>query len=288
MKKNLLPLLGFASLTVMAQEADLDSWMLNTTDYTASYYNTMGSLVGTSTLADIQGICYDNDSVWIKSAGLSTGMSAWSDPGAGSDQEHVFRIPRDPVVPSVKVAVPTTYNVGVLVNIIPIFGMGDDLSYSAKDDDNGNMGDVVWNGEAYYSEGSTLNEMGAHPNQEGVLHTHALATPLWENTPIDQHSPIIGWVFDGFPIYGPYGYADPLDPMSTIEKINSGYQLRTMTDRLTLPDDSESNPPGPDDFSKFPLGAYIEDYEWVDGLGDLDEYNGRFMIAPEYPNGTYA
>ena len=25
------------------------------------------------------------------------------------------------------------------------------------------------------------------------------------------HSPIIGWAYDGNPIYGPFGYANPLD-----------------------------------------------------------------------------
>ncbi|HAA13409.1 MAG TPA: hypothetical protein DCE41_17655, partial [Cytophagales bacterium] len=34
-------------------------------------------------------------------------------------------------------------------------------------------------------------------------------------------------------------------------------------------------------------GTYIQDYEWVDGLGDLDECNGRYGVTPEYPNGTY-
>jgi hypothetical protein len=37
-----------------------------------------------------------------------------------------------------------------------------------------------------------------------------------------------------------------------------------------------------------PLGAYMEDYEYVPGLGDLDEHNGRFCITKDYPNGIYA
>ncbi|MFM8491275.1 MAG: YHYH protein, partial [Candidatus Methylopumilus sp.] len=37
-----------------------------------------------------------------------------------------------------------------------------------------------------------------------------------------------------------------------------------------------------------PLGAYMEDYEYVPGLGDLDEHNGRFCITADYPNGIYA
>ena len=36
------------------------------------------------------------------------------------------------------------------------------------------------------------------------------------------------------------------------------------------------------------MGWYYEDFEFVDGLGDLDVHNGRFCVTPEYPNGTYA
>ena len=32
----------------------------------------------------------------------------------------------------------------------------------------------------------------------------------------------------------------------------------------------------------------MEDFEYVSGLGDLDEHNGRTCVTPEYPSGTYA
>jgi len=31
-----------------------------------------------------------------------------------------------------------------------------------------------------------------------------------------------------------------------------------------------------------------EDYTYTSGAGDLDQYNGRFSVTPEYPNGIYA
>ena len=85
-------------------------------------------------------------------------------------------------------------------------------------------------------------------------------------------SKIIGWAYDGNPIYGAYGYSDPeveLNPRPLI----SGYQLNTsnITDR----------PIG------FSGGFFVEDYEYTNS-GDLDEYNGRFGKTPEYPNGVYA
>ena len=36
------------------------------------------------------------------------------------------------------------------------------------------------------------------------------------------------------------------------------------------------------------LGDLIQDYIYDTTVGDLDEYNGRFAVTPEYPNGTYA
>lgn len=85
----------------------------------------------------------------------------------------------------------------------------------------------------------------------------------------DSHSPIIGWAYDGNPIYGPYGYSSVSG--GTIRALRSGYKLS----------DSLQNRPN------FPDGFFIEDYVFV-GDGDLDEYNGRFCITPEFPNGIYA
>ena len=34
-----------------------------------------------------------------------------------------------------------------------------------------------------------------------------------------NHSPIIGWVSDGYPIYGPYGYSDPNNTNSVIRRM---------------------------------------------------------------------
>ena len=36
-----------------------------------------------------------------------------------------------------------------------------------------------------------------------------------------------------------------------------------------------------------PMGAFTQDYEYVEGLGDLDECNGRFGVTPEFPEGIY-
>ena len=100
------------------------------------------------------------------------------------------------------------------------------------------------------------------------------------------HSPIIGWAFDGNPIYGPYGFTDPTDQSSAIVRLNTSYRLKS-----SLVYDASSNPnpsrtAGPT-LSDEPAGRFIEDYEYVFALGDLDQYNGRFCKTPDFAEGRY-
>lgn len=88
-----------------------------------------------------------------------------------------------------------------------------------------------------------------------------------------KHSPLIGWAYDGNPIYGCYGYTDPDSTTSTIKLIESGYTID-----ITQVEDRPSG---------FESGLFLEDYIFNDS-GDLDKHNGRFTKTPEFPNGTYA
>jgi len=89
----------------------------------------------------------------------------------------------------------------------------------------------------------------------------------------NSHSPIIGWAYDGNPIYGPYGYSKIDDIQSGVRIINSSYTLNSSS-ILDRP-------------SSFPNGFFIEDYQYT-ANGDLDFHNGRFCKTPEFPNGVYA
>ncbi len=87
----------------------------------------------------------------------------------------------------------------------------------------------------------------------------------------------VGWAADGFPIYYKYAYTDADDATSAVIAMTSSYELLTGNrpgDGVTAPC-SEYN------------GAYSADYEYVDGLGTLDETNGRTGVTPEFPEGTY-
>ena len=89
------------------------------------------------------------------------------------------------------------------------------------------------------------------------------------------HSPIIGFAYDGNPIYGPFGHEDPLDSNSSIVRMTSSYAI------------NGSRREGPS-VSQYPLGSFVNDYTYTHKSGSLDENNGRFCITPEFPKGTYA
>ena len=85
-------------------------------------------------------------------------------------------------------------------------------------------------------------------------------------------SKIIGWAYDGNPIYGPYGYTDPENSNSPPKLLSSGYELK-VNNVIDRP--------------QFPEEFFVEDYTYTNS-GDLDENNGRFGKTPEFPNGVYA
>jgi hypothetical protein len=88
-----------------------------------------------------------------------------------------------------------------------------------------------------------------------------------------QHSPIIGWAYDGNPIYGAYGYSNSEDPNTPQKALIPGYELNisSIVDRPL----------------QFAGGFFVEDYQYTNS-GDLDANNGRFGKTPEFPNGVYA
>ena len=148
--------------------------------------------------------------------------------------------------------------------------------------------DIFYNDDGFLSRGDNdegikftsfyasrgLRKILKQKNSDGTVDYTSNDLNLLNNAeqPSLNHSPIIGWAYDGNPIYGPYGY-DRKD----------GGGVRIMRSSYSLKTTRESGPP----ISTFPLGFFIEDYEYL-GDGDLDENNGRYCITPDYPNGTFA
>jgi hypothetical protein len=102
-----------------------------------------------------------------------------------------------------------------------------------------------------------------------------------------QHSPLIGFAYDGFPIYGAYGYKNA-DGTGGIVRIKSSWTLRNITTRTTYYTGA-SVTAGPAVSVTYPLGYFREDYQYTAPVASdyLDEHNGRFCVTPEYPAGIY-
>ena len=182
----------------------------------------------------------------------------------------------------------------------------------------GISGDGVWLRNAVYAEEVTFDPCNAHQPPSGEYHYHAdpvcLRYQLGDNiqklgtTDLDPqytekttgfaHSPILAWAFDGYPIYGPYGYSNPTNSSSLVRRMVSSYALRAIAQRHSLPQWAATaqglsttltaSQYGPDVSGTYPLGRYVEDYDYTANSGDLDQYNGRFTVTPDFPNGTYA
>ena len=130
-----------------------------------------------------------------------------------------------------------------------------------------------WNTNKFYESNSYFNDtnyVGDH-----IRHT-------------DGHSKIVGIAFDGYPIYGPFGYNDPLNTNGAVRRMESGYR-KILTDAHRPTNYKYSNAYVINDITYTLLpGAFIQDYEYNSTYGHLDEYNGRYCKTPDYPNGTYA
>ena len=154
--------------------------------------------------------------------------------------------------------------------------------------------------------------LGDHVDYNATSKTYSEDT----NAPT-RHSPILAWTADGYPVYGPYGYSNPTNASSGIRRMVSGYVLRngqdgtsnlTLNGRTTIPQwavrlyNVVSNQPGPNVSTSYPLGDYMEDNDYLGDLintktgtnfqqgvdFDLDQYNGRWCVTPDFPTNIYA
>lgn len=120
------------------------------------------------------------------------------------------------------------------------------------------------------------DENHAHVQPSGHYHYHGIPEGMLSaEQKAGQSMALIGWAADGFPVYARFGYANPSIMTSGLAPMKTSYQLKQTPDA------------GRPDVSIVPMGAFTQDWEYVAGLGDLDECNGRFAVTPEFPEGIY-
>lgn len=301
----------------------ITSWLQNTTE-TGSYY-TQGNPIAldNGVLYNCQQVAYSNDFVYVHTNGIPaypTGPFG-NNNNVAESQNAIFRIPLNP---QPNTGTPTSTrggNIGIFINGVALFNYIDGVSWDTVTNALcGGPAGAPCNGtpgnQPYWKRDAILAEMGgfdcskSHP-ANGNYHSHQNPSAFKLDLEVvsdicnlydadglyaidsTQHSPLIGFAYDGYPIYGAYAYQNS-DGTGGIVRIKSGYQLINMTLRPDGPPvDTVVQAPGPGggQMNTLFLGYFGEDYEYIAHPGEedyLDEHNGRFCITPEYPNGTYA
>jgi hypothetical protein len=155
------------------------------------------------------------------------------------------------------------------------------------------QGQGNWNIEALghdtFNFGDDMNHAHVQPN--GEYHYHGMPELLIEFLGDNQNMTLVGWASDGFPVYARFGYSNTNDSNSTIKSLIPSYRLKSQPDS-NRPMVLTSLAGGPGQGNTSPntpiaMGAFTQDYEYVEGLGDLDQCNGRFGVTPEFPSGIY-
>lgn len=286
-------------------------WLFNTSGVTGRHYVTGNSTpITDATLANVQQVKYTATDAYITATGIPshiTGPYALGAVAVALSNNYNFKISLNPVANTGQLTSVGMGAIAVMIDGTVAFSNRDAATYN-------NAGQ--WHQNAVYFENLGFDCAHGHPGpMTADYHVHqnpmAFSLSLMPTSTVcdiyvadglyvpdsSQHGPLIGFAPDGFPIYGAYGYSDPLDANSATKRITPSYQLRNITSRTTLPNGNAATGPAFTEMitSMLPnstplpavLGAYAEDFEFVTSSGDLDVHNGRFCKTPDYPNGIY-
>ena len=239
---------------------EITSWKINTTAATG-----YGGI-----LSNVQQVQYNASDVYVSATCIpSYSIGPWpTNPNTPSNQNFVYKITRSPQQNLGPLVTTPLGHIGVWSNGVSVFNAKDGMSYL-------NLG--VWNRNAEYYESISFDNCLGHPAPNGEYHNHVNPKCVYNENDSLNHSPIIGYAFDGFPIYGAYAFTNT-NGTGPIKRMKSSFTATTVTTRAS----------GPAVSVTYPVGCFIEDYAYVAGFGDLDIHNGRICITPEYPAGIYA
>lgn len=267
-------------------------------------------------LVNCQKVEYAATSVYIHTKGIPaypTGPFLDGNPSVATDQNAIFKLPLNPVENTGTKTNTTPGNIGVFINGVALFDYRDGVAWNPNTSalcggpgnppcPGGMTATMDWNRDAVPAEKAGFDCSKAHPAM-GNYHHHqnpsafkldlnviSTICNLYDADGLytidsTQHSPLIGYAYDGFPIYGAYAYKNT-DGTGGIVRMKSSYTLSTNTTRANGP--SVGQVLGTQTFFN---GYFREDYVYTPTSAAtpdyLDQHNGRFCKTPEYPNGIY-
>jgi hypothetical protein len=313
MKTILVLTLSLVSILCSAQtNPAITRWLQNTTVMGRHYVSGNSTPLQDAVLANAQSVKYSSSWVYITTNGIPTyitGPYLDGNPSVATSQNAIFKIPLNPTQNTGTPTATAGGNIGIFINGVAFFDYRDGASWKCSTSQlfggpYGGTGDGIWNRDAVVGERGGFDCSKGHPAM-GNYHHHQNPSAFNHDLNVisnvcnlylsdglytidsSQHSPLLGFAYDGFPIYGAYGYKNA-DGTGGLTRMKSSYRLRNITTRTTYADGS-SVTCGPVVSATYPLGYFREDYEYISHTDPdyLDSHNGRFCVTPEYPNGIY-
>ncbi len=294
------------------------NWLQNTSVTARHYVNGNPTPINDADLVNVQLVQYNTTHSYVTATGLPAYISGPfldGNPSLATAQNSIFKVPLAPVQNLGTLVETTPGNIGVFINGVALFDWRDGVSWDPSTSalcggpgnpmcTGGPMASFDWNRDAIPAEMGGFDCSKAHPAM-GNYHHHQnpsafkLDLVVLSNIcntydadglyAIDStvHSPLLGFAYDGFPIYGAYAHKNT-NGTGGIVRMKSSYAKRNITVRNT---DPLGNPctTGPTVSTTYPIGYFREDYEFITPTAsdELDVHNGRFCVTPEYPAGTY-
>ncbi|MBL0341107.1 MAG: YHYH protein [Bacteroidetes bacterium] len=310
---------GIYSANAQTNPAILN-WLQNTSGILGSHYVSGNSTaIQDADSANVKTVLYSANWVYVRANGIPsyvTGPFLDGNPSLATTQNAIFKLSLNPVQNTGSATATNGGNIGLFINGVALFDYRDGVAWNTTTNalcggpgnppcPGGPTASQSWNRDAIPAEKAGFDCSKGHPAM-GNYHHHqnpsafdldlnviSTICNLYDADGLyaidsTQHAPLIGFAYDGFPIYGAYGYYNTTGS-GGIVRIKSGYQLRNITTR-TVWADGTNVPDGPVVSATYPLGYFREDYEFVSHPADpdyLDVHNGRFCVTPEYPNGIY-
>lgn len=295
-------------------------WLQNNSILGTYYVNGNSTPISNNTLVNCQRVEYSATSVYITCTGIPaypTGPFLDGNPSIANNQNAIFKFPLSPTQNTGTPNATVGGNIGVFINGVALFDYRDGVAWNTQSNalcggpgnppcPGGPGAAMDWNRDAVPAERGGFDCSKGHPAM-GNYHHHQNPSAFKLDLNVvsnicnlydadglyaldsTQHSPLLGFAYDGFPIYGAFGYKNA-NGTGGIARMKSGFQLGTNPGRTHWPDGTDVDD-GPAFNATYFRGYFREDYQFVAHPGQedyLDIHNGRFCVTPEYPNGTYA
>ena len=298
----------------------ITKWLQNTTIKGRHYVAGNSTPIQDDVLANVQKVQYSANFAYVTTQGIPTyitGPFQDGNPSLATAQNAIYKINLNPTQNTGTPTNTTGGNIGIFINGVSLFDYRDGVAWSAATNAlcggpgnpacaGGMMASQNWNRDAIPAEKRGFDCAKAHPAMGNYHHHQNPSAFKLDKVVISticnlydadglyvidttKHSPLIGYAYDGFPIYGAYAFKN-VNGTGGITRMKSSYSLRNITTRTTNPMGAAVTS-GPDVSATYPLGYFREDYQYTATSAAtpdfLDNSNGRFCVTPEYPNGIF-